>query len=86
MARRNKLLVPEARQGLDQLKAQLSKSNNPNDAKFEVAREQGISLNKGYNGDLPSKEAGKIGGNMGGKMVRELVKMAQQQMNDQQKK
>ncbi|WP_345241152.1 alpha/beta-type small acid-soluble spore protein [Pontibacillus salipaludis] len=86
MARRNKLLVPEARQGLDQLKAQLSKSNNPNDAKFEVAREQGIPLNKGYNGDLTSKEAGKVGGNMGGKMVRELVKMAQQQMNDQQKK
>ncbi|GGD11678.1 alpha/beta-type small acid-soluble spore protein [Pontibacillus salipaludis] len=86
MARRNKLLVPEARQGLDQLKDQLSKSNNPNETKFEVAREQGIPLNKGYNGDLTSKEAGKVGGNMGGKMVRELVKMAQKQMNDQQKK
>ncbi|QST01267.1 alpha/beta-type small acid-soluble spore protein [Pontibacillus sp. ALD_SL1] len=86
MARRNKLLVPEARQGLDQLKAQLSKSNDPNEAKYEVAREQGVTLNKGYNGDLTSKEAGKVGGNMGGKMVQELVKMAQQQINDQQKK
>ncbi|MCD5322339.1 MULTISPECIES: alpha/beta-type small acid-soluble spore protein [Pontibacillus] len=86
MARRNKLLVPEARQGLDALKAKLSHSNNPEEAKFEVAKEQGVPLKKGYNGDLTSKEAGKVGGNMGGKMVRELVKMAQQQINDQHKK
>ena len=37
MARRNKILVPEARNGLDALKASVVKSENPEDAKFEAA-------------------------------------------------
>ena len=32
--------------------------------KYEVAKEVGVNLKDGYNGDLTSKEAGKIGGNI----------------------
>ncbi|WP_251553624.1 alpha/beta-type small acid-soluble spore protein [Neobacillus muris] len=80
MARRNKILVPEARNGLDQLKAMIVQANNPDIAKFEAAREVGVPLKKGYNGQLTSEQAGKVGGRLGGSMVRELVKMAQQNL------
>ncbi|UCZ54583.1 alpha/beta-type small acid-soluble spore protein [Bacillus shivajii] len=85
MARRNKILVPEAREGLDQLKAKVMNANHPNNAKYEVAQEQGIKLNKGYNGNMKAKDAGKVGGSLGGNMVRELVKMAEQQLIQQKK-
>jgi small acid-soluble spore protein D (minor alpha/beta-type SASP) len=80
MARRNKILVPEARNGLDALKAKVVQAQNPENAKFEAAQEVGVPLNKGYNGQLTSQEAGKVGGRLGGSMVRELVKMAQENM------
>lgn len=32
--------------------------------KYEVAKEVGVNLKQGYNGDLTSKEAGLIGGNI----------------------
>ncbi|MDC3412317.1 alpha/beta-type small acid-soluble spore protein [Aquibacillus sp. 3ASR75-11] len=83
MVNKNKILVPEAREGLDQLKAKVTNEKNPNNAKFEVAKEQGIPLDKGYNGEMKAKDAGKIGGNIGGNMVRELVKMGQQQINQE---
>ncbi|MRG85115.1 alpha/beta-type small acid-soluble spore protein [Salinibacillus xinjiangensis] len=79
MARNNKILVPEARQGLDQLKAKVTNSNNSGSAKYEIAQEQGIPLNKGYNGNIKAKDAGKIGGQIGGNMVREMIKMAEEQ-------
>lgn len=44
-------MVPEAKQAL-------------NNMKYEIANELGINLNKGYNGDLPSRQAGYIGGYM----------------------
>ena len=47
----NQINVPEARQAMY-------------DMKHEVANELGISLNDGYNGNLSSKDAGHIGGNM----------------------
>lgn len=80
MARRNKILVPEARAGLDQLKARLGNQNNPDQVKYEVASEQGVTLKHGYNGDIKAKDAGKVGGKIGGSMVRELVKMAQENL------
>lgn len=80
MARRNKILVPEARRGLDELKAKVAHAKSPEDAKFETAEEVGVPLNKGYNGQLTSEQAGKVGGRLGGSMVRELVKMAQENM------
>lgn len=83
---RNKILIPEARKGLDQLKGRVMKekgyavNDDPNDVKYEIAEEQGIPLHKGYNGQLTSEDAGKIGGPIGGNMVKEMVRMAQEQM------
>lgn len=86
MARKNKILVPEAKEGLNQLKAKVSGAKNPDEAKFEIAKEAGIPLKKGYNGNLTANQAGKIGGNIGGSMVRELVKMAEQSLMNKQPK
>lgn len=87
MARNTKILVPEARQGLDQLKGRIMKAKGydvnmtePDNVKYEIAKEQGIPLVKGYNGQLTSKQAGKIGGPIGGNMVKEMIKIAQEQM------
>ena len=55
MARSNKTLVPEAKQALNQFK-------------MEAANEVGVNLTQGYNGDLTSKQAGSIGGQMVKKM------------------
>ncbi|WP_078543362.1 alpha/beta-type small acid-soluble spore protein [Litchfieldia alkalitelluris] len=85
MARRKRRpLVPEAREGLDQLKAAVMKekgyhsdSTDPDAVKYEVAEDIGVPLETGYNGTLTSKQAGKVGGQIGGSMVKELVKMAQ---------
>jgi small acid-soluble spore protein D (minor alpha/beta-type SASP) len=81
MSKRNKILVPEAKKGLDELKANIANSQSPDSAKFEVAEELGVPLKKGYNGGLTSHQAGKVGGKLGGGMVRELVKMAQQNLS-----
>ena len=37
--------------------------------KNEAANEVGVTLNQGYNGDLTSRQAGSIGGQMVKKMV-----------------
>ena len=39
--------------------------------KYEVAQQMGINLTKGYNGNLSSREAGYIGGNMVKKMIED---------------
>ena len=52
----NKSLVPEAKAALDQFK-------------MEAANEVGVNLTQGYNGNLTSKQAGSIGGQMVKKMV-----------------
>ena len=44
-------MVPEAKQAL-------------NNMKYEIANELGINLKQGYNGVLPSRQAGYIGGYM----------------------
>jgi len=75
---RNKILVPESRQALDQLKAKVSGASKPEDAALEVAKELGIPLKEGYNGKLTSEEAGKVGGRIGGNMVKELIRMAKE--------
>ena len=51
MARSNKTLVPEAKQALNQFK-------------MEAANEVGVNLTQGYNGDLTSRQAGSVGGQM----------------------
>jgi hypothetical protein len=87
MASKNKILVPGARLALDRLKADVMQAqgydvdkSEPNNVKYEIANELGIPLSKGYNGKLTSEQAGKIGGPIGGNMVKEMVRMAQEQM------
>ena len=38
---------------------------------MEAASEVGVNLKQGYNGDLTSKEAGSVGGQMVKKMIQE---------------
>ena len=44
--------------------------------KMETAREMGIDLKEGYNGELTSKQAGTIGG----EMVRKMIKKYEENM------
>lgn len=62
----NQINIPEARQAMYNMK-------------HEVANELGITLNKGYNGNLSSKDAGQIGGNM----VKKMIEAQERQMGGQ---
>lgn len=84
---RRRIMVPGARSGMDTLRTQVLTRegyavdpNRPDEAKYGVAAKMGIPLRPGYNGDLRTKSAGKIGGVMGGLMVKELVRIAQEQL------
>jgi small acid-soluble spore protein D (minor alpha/beta-type SASP) len=57
MPRSNQILNPKAREALDRLK-------------METASEVGVQLKQGYNGDIKSRDAGQIGGNMVRKMIQ----------------
>jgi hypothetical protein len=46
-----------------------------------VAKEIGVPLKKGYNGNLTAEQAGKVGGVIGGHMVRQMVRLAMNQLN-----
>ncbi|MDA8346097.1 MAG: alpha/beta-type small acid-soluble spore protein [Thermaerobacter sp.] len=48
--------------------------------KYEVANELGIDLKHGYNGDITAREAGAIGGRIGGNMVKVMIRMAEEAM------
>ncbi|MBE5817976.1 MAG: alpha/beta-type small acid-soluble spore protein [Clostridiales bacterium] len=52
----NRIVVPEARDAMDKFK-------------MEAANEVGVTLNDGYNGNLTSKQAGSVGGQMVKKMT-----------------
>jgi small acid-soluble spore protein D (minor alpha/beta-type SASP) len=82
--KRNNILVPQAREGLDELKSKVAGVSHPDKAKFEAANEVGVPLKKGYNGKLTSEQAGKVGGRLGGPMVQELIKMAKEEINEKQ--
>ena len=60
----NRVEVPEAKAALERFKT-------------EVASELGVNLKEGYNGDLTSKEAGSIGG----EMVRRMIKKQEESMH-----
>ena len=59
----NRVEVPAAKAALDRFKP-------------EVASELGVNLKEGYNGDLTSREAGSIGG----EMVRRMIKKQEESM------
>lgn len=52
----NQINVPQAREAMDKFKMQ-------------AANEVGVNLKEGYNGDLTSREAGSVGGQMVKKMI-----------------
>lgn len=77
---------PEVNPEMDQLKKNIlsEKGYQTNgdftNTKVEVAKDIGVPLKKGYNGELTAKQAGKVGGTIGGSMVHEMVKFAQQNL------
>ncbi len=60
----NRINVPAARAAMDQFK-------------MEAAGEVGVNLKQGYNGDLPSRQAGYIGGYM----VKRMIEQQERQMS-----
>ena len=52
----NRTNVPEAKEAMNRFK-------------MEAANEVGVNLKQGYNGDLTSKQAGSVGGQMVKKMI-----------------
>jgi hypothetical protein len=63
MASKSNVNVPEAKEAL-------------NNMKYEVARELGVNLKQGYNGDLTAKENGYVGGYMVKKMIEDYEKQS----------
>ena len=59
-----KKLVPEAQKAMEKFKN-------------EIASEVGVTLKNGYNGELTSKQAGALGGNM----VKKMIEKAKQEMS-----
>ena len=55
MSSNKKTMVPNAREAMNKFK-------------MEAANEVGVNLKQGYNGDLTSKQAGSVGGQMVKKM------------------
>ena len=58
MASKSRINIPEAGAALDNMK-------------YEVARELGVNLKQGYNGDLTARENGYVGGYMVKKMIED---------------
>ena len=61
MSSNKKTVVPSARDAMNQFK-------------MEAANEVGVNLKQGYNGDLTSREAGSVGGQMVKKMIESYEK------------
>ena len=55
---RNSVIVPEAKEAMNKFK-------------MEAASEVGVNLKQGYNGDLTSRQAGSVGGQMVKKMLQQ---------------
>ena len=55
---KNRGNVPESRAAMDNMK-------------FEIAKQLGVNLNQGYNGNLTSRENGYVGGYMVKKMIED---------------
>lgn len=94
---RNRLLVSAAAGALDQLKFEVARDlglpvssqqelqDTIDRRKFEIAAEIGVPLQPGYNGEITSRQAGKVGGrlggHLGGQMVKRLIAQAEEQLS-----
>ena len=61
---RNSVIVPEAKEAMNKFK-------------MEAASEVGVNLKQGYNGDLTSRQAGSVGG----QMVKKMIEAQEKQMS-----
>jgi len=97
--RNNNLLVSAAAGALDQLKFEVAQDlglnvsnlhdlqNRIDDRKYEIAAEIGVPLTPGYNGEITSRQAGKVGGrlggHLGGQMVKRMIAQAEEALSRQ---
>ncbi len=79
--------MPGAEEGLNAFKAEVMRRegyqvdpNRPDDVKYEVAESLGVPLQPEGNGQLSTESVGHVGGKIGGTMVREMIKLAQQKL------
>lgn len=92
MSRRNrKPLVPGSGPALQSFKSEVMaregfavNPNRPDDVKYEVAQALGVPLQPQGNGQLTTEEAGLVGGRIGGTMVREMIRLAQERLSRQE--
>jgi hypothetical protein len=80
-------VVPGAERSLSAFKAEVMKKegyavdpNRPDDVKYEVAKSLGVPLEPGDNGQLSTESVGHVGGKIGGSMVREMIRLAQEKL------
>lgn len=80
---------PVSPASIDSFKAQVMRNEGyavdprqPDNVKYEVARTLGVPLRTGDNGHLRTEDAGRIGGQIGGAMVKEMIRLAQQRLAD----
>ena len=64
MSNSNNVNVPEAKSAMNRFK-------------MEIANELGVNLKQGYNGDLTSRQAGSVGG----QMVKKMIEAQEKQMS-----
>lgn len=89
--RRRHYVVPGAEQAMQEFKSEVMKregyqvnASQPDDVKYEVAASLGIPLKQGDNGNLTTESVGHIGGKIGGSMVREMIRLAKENLARQQ--
>lgn len=92
-------LVSAAAGALDQLKFEVAQDlgvpaanlqdlqSRLDERKYEIASDLGIPFQHGYNGEITSKQAGKVGGrlggHLGGQMVKRMIAQAEQALSNQ---
>ncbi|MEK4115647.1 alpha/beta-type small acid-soluble spore protein [Paenibacillus sp. FSL W8-0919] len=83
MARRSRRRrSPEMQQFMNDVMRNEGYQVNPQqEVKHEVAKTLGVPLKPEGNGNLTTEQAGKVGGAIGGSMVREMIRMAQESLS-----
>lgn len=86
--RRRRLLIEGAHVAMDRLQTDVinralgTSFTNKEDVKVELAKQFDIPYqSQGSNGNLRAEDAGKIGGTMGGLLVKELVRMSMESLS-----
>lgn len=92
-SRRNPL-VPESKEALDRLRQEVASEigapvsgvtetgEGPDAITHAIADMYGVPLKEEYNGQLTSHDAGRLGGHLGGQMVKRLIAQAQSLLAD----